>query len=274
MVDQCLELSIKVNIKTVIIIAEDSAIQILPINTTIRHDIFGNINNRRQFRIRATIIINTRNTPSINPSDIPSCALQIVAKAEKKTNRINILNFMDFYLAKESIFWRLYIWKFIDLLKFITVEITTKEFGLTKKEYFRIILYNHIMNLKYIYAIMILLFGYYIWKLFNTGRIDIFFPMLIFILIFNLIYYVYFVNHKDNRNVFLKHTISFTDKEIKAISESGEVSTIGFDKIIKVKNRKEYVLLYINKVNFIYLPKSAFYSGDDYNMMLNMINLK
>jgi hypothetical protein len=151
--------------------------------------------------------------------------------------------------------------------------IQTKEFSLSKKKYFKIILINRFKKAWWLYLLMILL-GILSLPKFGTDSFSTFFVIFSFsypILI--SIYLYYWVSSKDHEPLFLKTKLSFND-EYLFFERDGNESKLIPSTIQKVLSKKEHWLLYISKDQFIYIPKNIFYNTEDHKSFSQLIKQK
>ena len=81
-----------------------------------------------------------------------------------------------------------------------------------------------------------------------------------FIVVFQ---YWRYANSKDNKIYLLERHYEIYEDKIIGVLSDGTDSTIMIDKFIKVIRLKNTYLLYMSKIQFIYIPKNCFKSEQD-----------
>lgn len=133
------------------------------------------------------------------------------------------------------------------------MEIKTKDFELTKKEYFKILMINYF---KWWFIAFIFLMGIFVRKIFYWG-------VILAYCIWLILYFWFYTNSKKNKIFFKKRHFEINDDFLICYLEDGSLDKIKIDNIIKVIKKPKYYLLFISKNNFIYLPLEIFSSSED-----------
>lgn len=147
--------------------------------------------------------------------------------------------------------------------------IRTIEYALTKKDYLKILVLLRLRSswLSYLFIIAVTLFFLPKFSSDPVARFLVIFTPLYILFIF--LYLVYFVNTKDNRNIYRKHQLTFNEVKVTAYSGKDTVfdtpttSEIANSQIIKTKKVAGYWLLYIVKNSFVVVPETVFTSKED-----------
>ena len=151
--------------------------------------------------------------------------------------------------------------------------IKTNEIKLTKREYFKILARKYFKEKWWLVGAVLILaiiavskdykdaFDYFI-IVFGIG-----YP------IYLLIFFRNFAYSKENKIVLLGRHYEFHDEQLIAQTEDGTRSEILYKNFTKILNMKEFAMLYLSKASFIYLPKNAFESEDDFNKVIKNIEL-
>ncbi|WP_207535708.1 YcxB family protein [Desertivirga arenae] len=154
--------------------------------------------------------------------------------------------------------------------------IQTSEISLSQKEYFQLLLKKYFTSRSNLYLLIApaLLLLQYTSKGFldNVDRFVLF--LVISYPVYLVIYFYRFSHSKENRAVLTRRTFSITSEELSAAMEDGGSSIIKMNNFVKIYKTKEYALLYLLKNSFIYLPKSAFGSEEEYKTVLSWVKAK
>jgi hypothetical protein len=78
-----------------------------------------------------------------------------------------------------------------------------------------------------------------------------------------IIYLYYWAASKNNRNLYIPHSLTVSDTCITSTSEGNVYNELPLHLIIKTVERKSYWLLYIARSQFIYIPKNVFSTAED-----------
>lgn len=114
------------------------------------------------------------------------------------------------------------------------------------------------------FIILMILMGMIV---FTTGQRD---PNSVFIISFTILYpllivfqYWRFANSKENKSFLLEREYEIFDDRIIANLSDGTTSTILTEHLVKYVKLKNDYLLYLSKIQFIYLPNEAFKTESD-----------
>ncbi|MEW5820861.1 MAG: YcxB family protein [Cyanobacteriota bacterium] len=154
------------------------------------------------------------------------------------------------------------------------MEIITKEFELTEKEIFKIgITFQLLPKIKWDIFYIILGIG------FIASNIDIITTSIgIFLIVISilspLINIMHLKQYSKSRQIkaFLgKRLMIIDDNFIDTKLANGNEGKYKVNNIVKVLEQKEYLLLYINKKEFLYVPKNAFKNQEDYQNVIRLL---
>jgi hypothetical protein len=140
--------------------------------------------------------------------------------------------------------------------------IKINNFQLTPSTYYKIVVRLHLQKTWWLYALCFLFSIKYL----LTGDRSSF---AIFVIIFGMVYlpavltyYYFWATSVKNKILFLDRQVTIeNDKMI--ITSDGIFNELPFKHIQKTIETKDYLLLYIAKTQFIYLPKFAFDKSTD-----------
>ncbi|TES90770.1 MAG: hypothetical protein E3J87_09290 [Candidatus Cloacimonadota bacterium] len=142
------------------------------------------------------------------------------------------------------------------------MNIKTKEFQLTKGEYFNIITLKYFKRKWWLFILLFLIAGL-LWLL---GR----FYIALFIFVFTVIYPIFLIvffwiysNSKKNKIFYTKRFYEVDNEFLSAYLEDGSLQKTKLDNIIKVVKTSKYYLLYISITQFFYIPFSAFNNAEE-----------
>ena len=100
-------------------------------------------------------------------------------------------------------------------------------------------------------------------------------------LVFEILYILFWILQvtgvqymPQNALLFGKISYIFSPENIIISIDSNRGSQIEWNQIIKVKYRKDYVVLFVSKLQFLYIPFSAFRSNIEKTMFLNLLKTK
>lgn len=151
--------------------------------------------------------------------------------------------------------------------------IQTKEFSISKQQYFKIILISRLKKSWWLYLLMFFL-GILSIPKFGTDNFSTLFVLFSFSHPFLMFIYLYFwVNSKGHSPIFSKTKFSF-NTEYLHFERDGNESKLIPNSIQKAVSKKEYWLIYVSKGQFIYVPKNIFLSTDDYESFSQLIKQK
>ena len=100
-------------------------------------------------------------------------------------------------------------------------------------------------------------------------------------LVFEILYILFWVIQVNsvqyvpqNAILFEKMCYIFSPENIILSLDVNRCSQIEWKQIIKVKYRKDYVVMFVSKVQFLYVPFSAFRSNIEKTLFLNLLKTK
>tara|TARA_R110002049_G_scaffold38978_1_gene120321 strand:+ start:8684 stop:9142 length:459 start_codon:yes stop_codon:yes gene_type:complete len=151
--------------------------------------------------------------------------------------------------------------------------IATKPFSLSQKEYRKIILSKRLKKSWWLYLLMFL-FGILYLKKFGEDNFSTFFTIFAFAYpILSIVYLYFWSSSKGHNPIFNETKLSF-DTDYLYFERNGNESKLKPNTIQKTISNANYWMLYISKGQFIYIPKSIFYSNEDYERFSSLIHLK
>ena len=148
--------------------------------------------------------------------------------------------------------------------------IRTKDIKLTKRELFNVYARRYLRNFGW-YWLALLTIG----SSFAISKPDVenlgVLALLVFLIVLQLFYYWRFAYSKQNKIFLLKRYYEFDDEKLVAFMEDGSDSIIKLNHFVKVYKNEKYILLFLSKTSFIYLPKIGFERESDYYEILGMV---
>lgn|GEM_PF-3012100 len=140
--------------------------------------------------------------------------------------------------------------------------IQTRTFSITRSQYFKILFTLRFRKRWWLYLLVVLMPVYFL-KYFGENL------FVSFIVVYCLMYVpvamlslLYFAYSKQNAIVFIPRGYEIDGEEITVITENKRGS-FAWQSIIDVKELNEYWILYINKAQFMFISKNAFYERKD-----------
>lgn len=154
------------------------------------------------------------------------------------------------------------------------MEIITKEFELTEKEIFKIgITFQLLPKIKWDIFYIVLGIGFISCNIdIITTSIGIF--LIVISILSPLISIIHLKQYSKSRQIkaFLgKRLMIIDDNFIDTKLVNGNEGKYKVSNIVKVLEQKEYFLLYINKKEFLYVPKNVFNSQEDYQNFIRLL---
>lgn len=152
--------------------------------------------------------------------------------------------------------------------------IETQKFEQSQKTYFDIVLSTRIRKRWWLYILLIIAGIFHLYQYINTlnytnliwSLICLLYPIIIYISLYRFAY-------SKNQKIFLsERQLFFNSETIKITETDGSISEIPYNKIVKVISKIEYWMLYLNKNNYIYIPKNIFYEKEDLETFEEYIN--
>jgi hypothetical protein len=140
--------------------------------------------------------------------------------------------------------------------------IATKEFSISKKEYFKILAQLRFRKSWPVYAFTIF-FAVYLLNDFGKDTFSTFFVIYGMFLTPFVFLYLYFWTHSNkNKIVFVPRQLTIDNEKISTTID-GALSEIPLKYITKIIELKQYWLIYISKSQFVFVPKTVFHSESD-----------
>lgn len=146
------------------------------------------------------------------------------------------------------------------------MNIKTKEFEMTKWEYYKVLM---IETLKRIWWLIVFIA---IMTILNRDSFAIVFTFVF--VVFLMLYNYYFVNSRANKSFFSKRYFEVNDEFLSGYVKDGSEGKINLNNVVKVVKNKSYFLIYISKVTFYYIPLNAFYSSEDIDSLYALLRTK
>lgn len=78
----------------------------------------------------------------------------------------------------------------------------------------------------------------------------------------------------QNAILFEKFSFIFSPENITLVLDGNRRSQIEWNQVLFVKFRKDYVIMFVSKIQFLYVPFSIFRSNMEKTMFLNLIKTK
>ncbi|NBC30611.1 MAG: hypothetical protein GVY29_11565 [Spirochaetes bacterium] len=73
----------------------------------------------------------------------------------------------------------------------------------------------------------------------------------------------------DNEPFFEERGATLDDEGLSIHFDDGTTDTVPWDQVLRVRNTAEYLLVYVTRRQFVFIPKAAFPSVDDLNTFLS-----
>ncbi len=151
------------------------------------------------------------------------------------------------------------------------MEIITNQIGLTKRQYFNVLVINWIVTR---WWILVLIFCTAFVLKTEVGN---FLKVFSFLYpVFVVIYLWYYAKTKQNKAFFKERYYKIDGSTMYCETKDNETGNVNLDTVVKVMKRKNYYLVYLSKVQFFYIPVKAFKSQEDaemFNQLLKDRNL-
>lgn len=140
--------------------------------------------------------------------------------------------------------------------------IQIKPFRLTPNTYFKIIVRRNLQKSWWYYSLC-LLFSFYF--LFSTDRSSFAIFMIVFGIVYlplAMAYYYFWATSSKNKTLFMDRQLILENEKLSMTSD-GIYSELPYKHILNIVETKDYLLLYIAKAQFVYIPKMAFANAAD-----------
>ncbi len=151
----------------------------------------------------------------------------------------------------------------------------TKKSKLDQKEYFNIVLRTRAKRSWWVILILIIAGLIYLSTYLKTGSTSSLF-WLVFCFLYPILIYAQayrFAHSKDSKQRLKETQLFFDDDKIRIIENDGALSEFPFSRIVKVLDKEQYWMLYLNKNSFIYVTKDIFFSEEDFLSFKSKITL-
>lgn len=143
--------------------------------------------------------------------------------------------------------------------------IQTKSIQLTKKQFF-ITLLSVYLKKRWWLVIWFLLLAILFYSTENRDSGKNFFTFFFFLYPILIVFrYWQFANSKDNKVFLLERNFEITENKIIGNLSDGTVSEILVEHFVKTIEFKKSYLLYLSKIQFIYIPKDSFKNANEEN---------
>jgi len=149
------------------------------------------------------------------------------------------------------------------------MEIITNQISLTKKQYFGILAINWIITRWWMLALIFC--AAFILK----SEIGLFLKIFSFFYpIAVAIYLWHYAKTKQNKAFFKERYYKIDGSAMYCETEDNETGTVNLDTIVKVKNRRNYYLIYLSKAQFFYIPVKAFKNQEDARRFTQILKVR
>ena len=81
-------------------------------------------------------------------------------------------------------------------------------------------------------------------------------------------YFRKFYNATENRGLFLPHIVTFTNEKVTSTQRDGAMSSYPWSAIIQHVRIDDSLALFVNQINFLYVPRFVFESVEDWSRVL------
>ena len=140
--------------------------------------------------------------------------------------------------------------------------IETKPYSLTKKIYTKIVFLKRLKNTWWLYSLLIIV-G--LVNLFYAKESNYFYIVFAFAYpILTFVYLYFWSNSKKQQLIFAETKMAFDENYLFFIKNENEIK-IPYKNIQNIVNKESFWMLYLVKREFIYVPKTIFYSDEDLN---------
>ncbi len=78
-----------------------------------------------------------------------------------------------------------------------------------------------------------------------------------------------FAFKSDNQPFFEEREATLDDEGLSVHFDDGTTDTVPWDRVLRVRNAAEYLLVYVTRRQFVFIPKTAFPSAEDLNTFLS-----
>lgn len=146
--------------------------------------------------------------------------------------------------------------------------IKTKPYNLPKKIYTKIVFSKRLKKTWWIYLALVLVTIFQLFLVKHTEWFYVIFTIAYPLITFGYLYY--WINSSDRKSIFKEVNMSF-DEDFLLFIQNDVKSKFPVKNIIKVILKKNYWQVYINKSEFIYIPKHIFYSKNDLDLFSRII---
>lgn len=157
------------------------------------------------------------------------------------------------------------------------MKITTNEFSLNPRDYFKILLINSLTSRWFLFVI------FFVISALGTkiSLVSILAHFMVFVLM-SSIYLLYLAAlgavksrlFKSNQLLFSPRRCEIDHEFIAASLADGSLIKINFSRISKIVTRKDYFLFYYTPNQFIYLPLAAIGNPTDVQALMTIIKVK
>jgi hypothetical protein len=149
--------------------------------------------------------------------------------------------------------------------------IDTKTYQLTQDVFTKIVMQRLFVKKWWLFALFLVIGCYYCIspEIFDES------PFLTFMLfgypLFYIGYTFFWSRSKNHQGMFAETDLAFNESEMLFKKNDNEVK-IPYKNILRVEDFEKHWLLYISKMNFIYIPKDIFYLEEDFTKFKSYIN--
>jgi hypothetical protein len=145
-------------------------------------------------------------------------------------------------------------------------SITTKTYAIEKQSFFKLLIMQRIRKRWWIPLIAFAISGTGLWYWSAGHREEFYIPLvilLVYVVGMSLLTTWRFVNSKSNRIYYLNRYYVMDYDKVSSFVEDGSTNVIMIGNFIKAETSGEYYLLYLSKVQSIFIPMSVFKTPED-----------
>ncbi len=150
----------------------------------------------------------------------------------------------------------------------------TKPFTQSPKTYFGILLKTRFQKRGWFFILLFALALLHLYWYFNSDTYgNLVWAFICVVILLGIVVYLYQFAHAQSNQEFLSEKQLFFDSEkMKIVDAKGNEGIIPYDNILFTKETSHYWLLYIDRTQFFYIPKSIFNTPEDFQLFQNYLN--
>ncbi|HEY9809160.1 MAG TPA: YcxB family protein [Halomicronema sp.] len=158
------------------------------------------------------------------------------------------------------------------------INIKTKEYQVTEKQFFKIISTLYYKRSKVSLGIFALILLLNLVQLYSQPLIVVLPPIIILGIIFSILYFLTpFLAYKtaaQNKYVFQQTRVEIETNFFTFFYDDGSLFKYRISNFYKAENAGEFYFLYVTKASIYYIPKAAFYTEADLQLFELMLKSK